>query len=409
MKMLRSIAVTGFFLASLLPATAQWQTQNHGVPIGKGGGGIGFSAAVPSTAGIPLTSQGPSTDPAFSPVQNAGVQPGAANTYKGSLNGTTTADIAIPGCTGVSQAIQYTTGTGPSCGTISGSTGFDMPTNMGLSASATANALTINLTTASGAVPSASSPVSALFRSTTISTGTAIQATVATSLTLTVPSGATLGTSSSNVPFRIWIFLAYNGGTPELAVATCSNSTNVFGCSAWENTLKTTTVLNSSAGTAGVPYAPTANAADAVRIIGYCDYSSGLTTAGTWASSCTGLQIFGPGIKKPGDTVQTVYALSSTAAIAPTSAINLVRVATNASNGLGTSGSVATTRITRNGSAIGPSQAAGVTVTSSSTTMPVPMSPIIDAPATVSSTTYGMTANVGTLSVLSVLLDEIMG
>jgi hypothetical protein len=41
------------------------------------------------------------------------------------------------------------------------------------------------------------------------------------------------------------------------------------------------------------------------------EYLSGLATAGTYGSAPTKQQLFGPGIKKPGDVVQTVVATTS--------------------------------------------------------------------------------------------------
>src|SRR5579872_2353397 len=227
MKIFRSAAVVGFLLASFAPAAAQWQVQNHSLPIGRGVGVMGFGSLLPpTTGGIPLVSSGGLTDPSFGSVQNVGIQPGAANTYKGSVNGSATADITMPSCTGVSQALQYNNGTGPSCGNIQSVTGFDMPTNMGLSSSATGGALTVTLTTAAGVAPTTASPIIALFRSTAaFATGTPVQTIINATVSATIPSGATLGTANS-VPFRIWIFLAYNNGTPELAFAVCSNSSS---------------------------------------------------------------------------------------------------------------------------------------------------------------------------------------
>lgn len=304
MKNLRSVlALLALLIAA--PAAAQ-QVQIHSVPIGKGGGVSGFNAAVPGASGMPLVSQGAAADPAFGTIGNSGLTPGAADTYKGSLNGSTVADVALPSCTAVNSALRYTLGSGPTCGVISVTTGFDMPINLGLSASASGGALTLNLVQANSAAPTANNPVLVPFRSTTATLGTVNWRTITSTLSLVVPSGATLGTSSSNVPFRVWIFLEDNGGTPELAAATCSNVTSIFPCAAWEHTLKTTTTISAGSSTAGVPYATAGVSLDAIRIVGFCDYGSGLGTAGTWASACTTLQVFGPGMKKPGDVVQTV-------------------------------------------------------------------------------------------------------
>lgn len=312
MKMLCLAALAALFLSS--PALAQWQTPNHSVPVGRGAGVSGFGSAAPGATGIPLTSNGASSDPTFHPATNAGIAPGAANTLKGSTDGSTTADLAVPACTGTTQSLRWTAATGFSCGTVSVTTGFDTPINFGLSASAAASALTINVTQANGSTATGTNPIFVPFRSLTTATGTVTYDTISAALSLVVPSGATLGTSSSNVPFRLWIFLAHNGGTPEIGVATCSSATSVFPCASWEYTLKTTTTISAGAGTGGVLYTTTGVALDAVRIVGFCDFASGLATAGTWASSCTTLQVFGPGVKKPGDTVQSVVSRTGASA-----------------------------------------------------------------------------------------------
>lgn len=313
MKTLRNLAAAA--LALLLaagPAVAQWQTPNHSIPIGRGGGTTGFNSVAPGTAGVPLVSTGLGLDPTFSPATNAGIRPGAANTVKGSLNGASTVDTGVPACTGLGQSLRWTAGVGFSCGTVVSVTGFDMPINLGLSSSAGANALTFTVTQADGSVPTAGNPVVVPFRSTTATNGAVVLGTISSTLTLTIPSTATLGTANST-PFRVWIFVNYNAGTPTLAVATCSNATltTLYPCAAWETSLKTTVAMSAGALTSGVLYSPGIVSNDAVRIVGYCDYASGLATAGTWASNCTTLQVMGPGVKKPGDVVQTIYATTT--------------------------------------------------------------------------------------------------
>lgn len=330
MKMhVRTAAALALFLLCA-PVLAQ-QTPNHSVPIGRGAGVTGFGAAVPGTSGQPLVSTGAATDPAFGTIANSGFTAGPANSVKGSLDGISVTDEALPACTGVNQALRWTAGVGFVCGTVSVTTGFDTPVNLGLSASASGNALTITLTQASGSAPTSTNPVLVPFRSTTATAGTVTWTTISATQSIAVPAGATLGTSSSNVPFRIWIFEEYHGGAPELAVATCSSPTAIFPCAAWESSLPTSTTIGGSSNSGGVLYATTGVAADAVRIIGYCDYGSGLTTAGTWASSCTTLQVFGSGIKKPGDVVQLINGSNSSTggvsvAVVPTSAANLIHV-----------------------------------------------------------------------------------
>ena len=427
MKTLRS-AIAAVLLFVAAPAFAQWQTPNHSVPVGRGGGIQGFGNALPGVAGQPLVSTGSTSDPAFGTIANSGFAAGAANTVKGSLNGTSVADLPVPPCTPVSQAIQYTSGTGWSCGNILTLTGYDMPINMGLSASAVGGALTLNVTTASGAAPTTSAPVLVPFRSTTSTLGTVTWGTISSALSITIPSGASLGTTNG-VPFRIWEFIDHNGGTPAIGVATCSSPTTIFACASWESTLKTSITINGSATAAGTLYATAGVNLDAVRIVGYCDFSSGLTTAGTWASSCTTLQPMGPGVKKPGDVVQgPIYVTNSqattssgatptathlTASISPTSTPNLVRVQAfgavlNAANQYGSASIYRGTSTPIGSQAQTPN-------TASQINMNAPMY-ALDAPATVSSTAYTIyvwgTSNAvwnTTTDPCVMAIDEIMG
>jgi hypothetical protein len=76
------------------------------------------------------------------------------------------------------------------------------PVNLGLSASVAGNALTINVTTAAGATPSASNPVIIPFRSLTAANGTMTQVKVTSALSATIPAGASFGAANAT-PFRI--------------------------------------------------------------------------------------------------------------------------------------------------------------------------------------------------------------
>ena len=310
-----------------------------------------------------VTSSGCATTVANSAVTNAMLANANANTVKANGTGSAAApqDLAMPSCSTSTSALQWLSGTGFQCQSIAASSagfglalatgvfsisttqppyGFDVPINLGLSASAGASALTINVLGANGSAPSATNPVSIPFRSTTLATGTPVWAAITGAQSIVIPSGATLGTSN-NVPFRVWIFEEYNAGTPEIGVAICSATTQIYPCASWESSRITTTSINASSTAAGTLYSTTGVSNDAVRIIGYCDYPSGLATAGSWASACVTLQPFGPGSKKPGDVIQTITGTSTATAsststtkveaapavaIAPTSAMNIIRL-----------------------------------------------------------------------------------
>lgn len=64
---LRLIAAVFVSVALCAPTYAQWQTQNHSVPIGRGAAVTGFGKAVPGVAGQVFTSNGASADPSFQP------------------------------------------------------------------------------------------------------------------------------------------------------------------------------------------------------------------------------------------------------------------------------------------------------------------------------------------------------
>lgn len=384
-------------------------------------------------------------------VTNAMLVTMTQNALKGAATSTAVADLAVPSCSAAGSALQWTTNTGFSCGTFSFQSagwglalsgggvfsiataqppyGFDMPVNIGLTATVGGSALTINLTGANGSAPSATNPVSIPFRSTALATGTPVWATVTSALNIVIPSAATLGTTNS-VPFRIWIFLAYNAGVPELVVATCSNTTTIFPCSAWQNTRKTTTTIDGFATSAGVPYSTAGVSNDALRIIGFADYGAGLATAGAYASTPTTLQLFGPGMPKPGDVIQTVApnfgtltvvtfttvtSTNVTANITPTTTPNLVKyyLATTLANT--NDGSTNTGQVFRGAGAIGAILKSNPATASGANSMTMVG---LDAPGSVSAQTYVLkgTAVSGTGSIPAVntdsateILEEIMG
>lgn len=321
------------------------------------------ATVMPALTGDVTSSAGAvATTIANNAVSNAKMATATQNTVKGAATSTAIADLTMPSCSGAANALQWTTNTGFGCGTLGATTagwgltlsgggvfsistaappyGMDLPVNLGFTASVGASALTINLRTAAGNAPSATDPVLIPFRSTTLATGTVSWAAVTGALSITIPSAATLGTSN-NVPFRIWLFATYNAGVPQLGVAVCSSTSTIYPCTSWETVRKTTVAIDGFSTSSGVLYAGAVVSNDAVRIIGFADYPSGLATAGAYASVPTTLQVMNPNVKKPGDVVQvltstttsttsnastTKTATSLTGTITPSSAINLVQV-----------------------------------------------------------------------------------
>ncbi len=153
-------------------------------------------------------------------------------------------------------------------------------------------------------------------------------------------SGSTFG-SSNGVPFRLWVTAINNAGTVVLGVSDQSSAAGVLPLS--ESTPQSTTACSActNATVLGRIYTTATQTSKAMRILGYLDWASGLTTAGTYASGPTKIQLMGPGVRKPGDAIQQLYATDSTStaagtttpvetgllqAITLTSPINLVEV-----------------------------------------------------------------------------------
>lgn len=284
--------------------------------------------------------------------------------------------------------------------------GFDVGVNLQLNASVGSNLLTIAVKGNDGNDPSATNPVLIPFRDATIANGGPVWVAITSALSIsTNATGATLG-STNSTPFRFWIVAFNNGGTPVLALVNASTATRIFPLN--EGVLVSTTGISGSATSAGVFYTPngTTLSSKAFRILGYLDYASGLATAGTYGSAPTTVQLFGPGVKKPGEVVQTFYATNSTAAtnsttsfvatnssvpVTTTASPNLVRVA--ASGPASTGGGVNDCYfVLRRGTStnIGAQIRIGDNSTSTTAIHAAFSSVVLDAPGTVSSTTYAV-------------------
>lgn len=215
--------------------------------------------------------------------------------------------------------------------------------NAQLSASVSSNALTINLLDRNGNVPSTASPVFVPFRDPTLTGGDIVYRVVTSALSIVVPfsgSGATLGTVSGQAN-RIWVGIFDNAGTPVLGVYNCLNSTGPNLLPWDETTTASTTGITTSSNNSQNWYTTGSLTPKSFRILGFVESTQ--ATAGTWATSPSRIQMFGPGVKKPGDVVQTqsqstttsgtvsnvaFTALTSSPAVSitPQNAANLVKV-----------------------------------------------------------------------------------
>jgi hypothetical protein len=310
-------------------------------------------------------------------------------------------------------------------GLTNGTTPFGFVLQGGqLQTSVASNNLTIAIKTTGGADPSTNSPVIVVFRDQTALGGNQNTVNITAPTSFTINSGSTLGTSNG-APFRVWVVGFNDGGTFRLGVINCSTATAIYPLV--EYGLPSSTGGNGG-NSAGAFYTGTAVTSKPFRILGYMEWSTGLTTAGVWATAPTTLQLFGPGIKKPGDIVQgpilgtrtstttttsgSFVTTNITASITPTSPVNLVHVQYTSDRAASTgSAQQLTYQLTRVSTQIGHAQAL-----SGSSNFFTCAGIWLDAPYTTNGTAYApfFETNAGqtaTMPVTSgtILLWEVMG
>ena len=183
-------------------------------------------------------------------------------------NGTTTA-VTISTAQVVTLAQPLPVASGGS-GTILGATDKIQP----ITASAASSALTITL-----------SPTVLDFRSATIGSGTVTTVSNSTSISVVVPSTATLGTVNA-VQSRLVVLAINNAGTMELAVTNISGGSNLS-----ETGVISTTLIAAASNSATLYYSTTARTSVAYRVVGYVESTQ--ATAGTWATAPSTIQGYG--------------------------------------------------------------------------------------------------------------------
>jgi hypothetical protein len=254
--------------------------------------------------------------------------------------------------------------------------GFNLPVNLGIAVSESSHALTVSLTAANGSAPTSTNPVLVPFRSTTLTTGTPTIDTLSSPLSLTVASGSTMGCVST-VACRIWIYAIDNGGSVAVGLMVCSTSTQIFSCG--DELLYNTPSGTSGGSSAGTLYGSAGLLSGAaVRIIGYLEATE--TTAGSWDTMPSKLQLFGPGVHKPGEVVQTVFAQTGTNAsagstfaasnvavgITPTSGINIIEVSLSGNCNTGPGATMTVTVRRGTSTNVGQSEQVGISGSGSS-------------------------------------------
>jgi len=122
-----------------------------------------------------------------------------------------------------------------------------------------------------------------LFRNTSLTSGTPLSVTPPGTLSITVPSGATLGTVSGQQA-QLVLLVAYNGGAPVLCVANISGGVDLS-----ETGLISPTTISAGSTSASVIYSASAvSAGSPYRVVGYINITE--ATAGTWATAATLVQ-----------------------------------------------------------------------------------------------------------------------
>lgn len=181
--------------------------------------------------------------------------------------------------------------------------------NLKLEATVGSNALTISILTKDGSTPTSGSSPQIAFRSSTLATGDFTVRAVTAATTLVVSSGSTLGTVSATAA-RLYVGAIDNAGTVELCVWNPVTTTGLFAPT--EGTRQSTTAEGGAgaADSAGVIYSTTARSNVAMRILGYLDITE--TTAGTWATAPTQIQLKTPGTPRTGEIVQWVRKTDAT-------------------------------------------------------------------------------------------------
>lgn len=182
-----------------------------------------------------------------------------------------------------------------------------------ITATVTANALTVRVKTLSGDDPSSTNPVYVGFRSIA---GTYAVRQITAALSLTISAGSSLG-ANSGAPVRLWLVAFDDGGTVRLAARNCCSG---YGVTPLSEIGMANAVLEDGAGGAdslGVFYAGATIAAKQFRVVGFVEWTTAIVTAGQYPNDPDIIHLAGPGTKLPGAIVQTfdVYISSQTSGV----------------------------------------------------------------------------------------------
>lgn len=151
--------------------------------------------------------------------------------------------------------------------------------NLSFNTSVAASALTIDIKTQAGTDPTAADIIYLGMRNPTITTGNYNLRSIIAALSLVVPSGATLGTSSG-VEDYLYLYALDNAGTIELGIINGTLD---------EGEVHSSTAMTTGSDSAATLYSTSARSNVAVRLIGRIRITE--ATAGAWVSNATSLSV----------------------------------------------------------------------------------------------------------------------
>lgn len=145
--------------------------------------------------------------------------------------------------------------------------------NVGISATASAGALTVALKQADGSTdPTSALPVMVGYRSTTITSGGFTVQSYTAAASVVIPSTATLGYANGD-DARVYVYGIYDGTNKEIAVSPTPLD---------ETALHSTTAITAGADDSGL-YSTSARTGCAIHLLGVVTVGA-ITTAGTWTT-----------------------------------------------------------------------------------------------------------------------------
>lgn len=141
---------------------------------------------------------------------------------------------------------------------------------------------TIGASVATNAMTVTMAPAIVDFRASSLGSGTVTRLNVVSQLSLVIPAGATLGTTSL-IQNRIAVLALNNAGVVQLGVINLATSVNLD-----ETTLVNATAITSGSNSANVIYSSSALAGVPFRVLGFVESTQAV--AGTWATTPSEIQ-----------------------------------------------------------------------------------------------------------------------